>query len=197
VGWLVPRKGFVHLLDAVARLRATGQPVALDVVGDGPLRSVLRARVEATGLQAAVAFHGTVPHGPALFDFFRRADVFVLPSVAGEGVPRAIQEAMAASCPVVATDVGSVRQQLADGRFGAVVPPGDPEALSVEIARVISDADLRRARIADGFEEALRFSFENQRRRIRSILEANVDAALLTGSDQISADRNSRTRSTT
>jgi glycosyltransferase involved in cell wall biosynthesis len=197
VGALVARKGLVHLLDAVVALRRAGRAIVLDVVGDGPLRAALEHAVHRQGLEDVVVFHGDVGHGPRLLDFFRRADVYVLPSIAAEGVPRAIQEAMASSCPVVACDVGSVRQQLGDGRFGGVVPPGDAAALADAIDRVIADGAYRRARIEAAYQEAHRYSYEHQRAHIRRILEANLDADLLSAADQVSPITNSRTRSTT
>jgi glycosyltransferase involved in cell wall biosynthesis len=179
VGELVPRKGVSVLVDALARLRAAGHAVSLDVVGDGPLEADLRARAGSAGVAGHVRFAGPVPHGPSLLDYFRRADVFVLPSIAGEGVPRVIQEAMASSCPVVATDVGSVREQLDGGRCGAVVPPRDPDALAAAVARVLEEPAYRRALLRGAFERAAESSAERQRARIRRILEAHVDPALL------------------
>lgn len=179
VGELVPRKGVAFLVDAVAALRAEGHPVVLDLVGDGPERAALESRVAAAGVAAAVVFHGYQQHGGALLEHFRRADVFALPSIGAEGVPRVIQEAMASSCPVVATDIGSVRHQLGEGRFGAVVPPGDAAALARAIAGVVSDGPGRRARIARAHEEALAHGLERQRDEIRDLLDRCVDSSLL------------------
>ncbi len=175
VGELVPRKGVAHLIDAVAALP---MPARLEIVGDGPLRAELEARAARAGLGPRTRFHGNVAQGPALLAHFRGADVLALPSVAGEGLPRVLQEAMAASCPVVATDVGSVRHQLGSGRFGAVVPPGDAGALAAAIEKLVVDGAQRRAVIAAAYAEALRHSFERQRAEIGEILVAHFDASL-------------------
>ena len=184
VGELVPRKGVAHLIDALRILRERGRAVALDIVGDGALRGELRARAARADLTPVVSFHGTVPHGSRLLEAFRRADVFALPSVAGEGVPRSIQEAMASSCPVVASDVGSVRYQLGRGRYGAVVPPGDANALAAAIEGILGDGDRRRATIAAAYDEALRHTVERESAAIRELLEANLPGELLSPGDQ-------------
>ena len=116
--------------------------------------------------------------------YFREADVFVLPSVAAEGIPRVIQEAMASCCPVVATDIGSARYQLGMGQYGAVVPPNNPQALTAAIARLIDDSDYRRSTIANAFERARKYTYERQHEYIGEILRENVDPALLRAPDR-------------
>jgi L-malate glycosyltransferase len=69
------------------------------------------------------------------------ANIFVLPS-RSEGFSNAIVEAMAASLPVVATNVGGNAEAIEDGVTGFIVPPEDPEALSEAIARLLSDPTL-------------------------------------------------------
>ena len=68
------------------------------------------------------------------------AEIFVLPS-RSEGFSNAIVEAMAASLPVVATDVGGNAEAVRDGVTGFIVPPEDPEALAAAIALLLTDSD--------------------------------------------------------
>ncbi|MBK6969481.1 MAG: glycosyltransferase [Candidatus Microthrix sp.] len=70
------------------------------------------------------------------------ADVLVLSSLS-EGMPLVLLEAMAASTPIVATDVGGVRECCDDGGAGMLVPPADPVALADALGVVLSDPDLR------------------------------------------------------
>jgi len=77
-------------------------------------------------------------------EYLSDADIFVLPS-RSEGFSNAIVEAMAASLPVVATDVGGNAEAVKDGVTGYVVPPDDAEALSVAVMRLISDPSEARA----------------------------------------------------
>jgi glycosyltransferase involved in cell wall biosynthesis/ubiquinone/menaquinone biosynthesis C-methylase UbiE/uncharacterized protein YbaR (Trm112 family) len=83
-------------------------------------------------------------------------DVFWLTSrPASEGVPTVVGEAMALELPVVTTDVGSVREAVADGVTGSVVPPLDPQALAEATLPYVESAQLRRTTGMAGRERAL------------------------------------------
>lgn len=139
------QKDFPTLIDAFARL-VRERPARLVLLGDGPLRAALQARVRALGLERDVLFPGFVGNP---LPWMRRASVFVLSSM-WEGLPGVLIEAMAAGCPVVSTDCPSgPREILEDGRFGPLVPVGDAEALARAIGRVLDhppDPGLLRAR---------------------------------------------------
>ena len=96
------------------------------------------------------------------------ADVFVLPS-RSEGFSNAIVEAMAASLPVVATEVGGNAEAVNDGISGFLVPSEDPAALSAAIIRLLSDPSLAKAMGAAGKNLAAeRFTIESMMSRIVS-----------------------------
>ena len=85
------------------------------------------------------------------------ADIFVLPS-RSEGFSNAIVEAMAASLPVVATNVGGNAEAVQDGVSGFIVPPGEPQALAAAIEQLLADpsraksmGDAGKLRVADRF----------------------------------------------
>jgi glycosyltransferase involved in cell wall biosynthesis len=151
VGTLVARKGLPVLLEAMERLAAAGRDVALDVVGDGPDRAALEAEARRRGLEARARFHGFVAPGPDLFAFYRRADLFVLPTYS-EGFPRVLYEALGHSLPTVASAVSGIPHLLEDGRHALLVPPGDPAALAAAVGRALDDGALRRRLIREGFE---------------------------------------------
>jgi len=65
-------------------------------------------------------------------------DVFVLPSLFGEGLPMVVLEAMAAGVPVVATRVEGIAEAIRDGEDGLLVEPKDPRPLAAAIARFVS-----------------------------------------------------------
>jgi glycosyltransferase involved in cell wall biosynthesis len=89
-------------------------------------------------------------------------DVFVLASVPrSEGAPTAIEEAMMMRLPVVATDVGAVREVVEDGCTGFVVPPLEAPALADAALRILENPEARTLFAARGRERALdRFSAE-------------------------------------
>jgi len=126
VGSLLPLKGVSLLLEALASLPR--QDVVGVFVGDGPLRPEVEKapRVIATG---------PVPN-ERIPTYLRAADILVLPSFS-EGMPTVLVEAGAAGLPVVASDVGGIRELLGDGR-GSIVPAGDRPALVRAIDSVLS-----------------------------------------------------------
>nr|WP_184905383.1 glycosyltransferase [Amycolatopsis umgeniensis] len=130
---LEPQKRHDVLLDAWARL--DGEAV-LWLAGDGSLRADLEARGESSG--GRVRFLGTRTDVP---DLLAAADVLVLSSD-WEGLPLAVLEAMAAGRPVVATDVGGVRDVLSGGA-GLVVPPGEPAAIANALESLMYDRSAR------------------------------------------------------
>jgi glycosyltransferase involved in cell wall biosynthesis len=125
-GRIVPAKDYPNLLRAFARVRAACSDAQLRIAGEaaGQKASKVRALAADLGLDDSVRWLGLRRDLPALLD---AADGFVLAS-AWEGMPLAVGEAMAMEKPVVATDVGGVRELV--GESGVVVPPKDSDALA-------------------------------------------------------------------
>ncbi|MBV9255855.1 MAG: glycosyltransferase family 4 protein [Actinobacteria bacterium] len=148
VGRLSPVKGIDVFLRAVAQLRAEGRDVAGVVVGSeqrgyADHAAELHRLRDALGLGDAVTFAGYLEDTR---DALAGSAVYVQPA-RWEGVPLAVLEAMAAGAPVVATDVGGVRDVITSGLNGLLVPPDDPAALAAAVARLLDDPDLA-ARLA-------------------------------------------------
>lgn len=142
-----PRKGLEVLLDALAALRERRVPVRLRAVGafETPeYETQIRAQVERLGLAEAIDWIGFSSNVAAELD---QMDLFVLPSLFGEGLPMVILEAMAAGVPIVATDVEGVPEAIRDGHDGLLVPAHDASRLAAAIERYISgDADWQSIR---------------------------------------------------
>jgi glycosyltransferase involved in cell wall biosynthesis len=135
VGRLAPQKGFGTLLGAAGRWRAR-QPVPLVVIaGSGPLAGDL-AR-QARELEADARFLGARDDVAGLL---AAADVFVLPSL-WEGQPLILQEALRAGRPIVAADVGGVRDLTGDDA-ALLVPASDSAALSQAVLAVLDEPEL-------------------------------------------------------
>jgi glycosyltransferase involved in cell wall biosynthesis len=105
------------------------------------------------------------------------ADIFVLPS-RSEGFSNAVIEAMAASLPVVATNVGGNAEAVKDGVSGFLVPPDDPVALSAAITRLLSNPSQAMAMGAAGkVLVAEKFTTEAMMTRIASAYEKLLSSA--------------------
>ncbi|UHQ54916.1 glycosyltransferase family 4 protein [Microbulbifer sp. YPW16] len=154
-GRLVKFKGIDLLLLALARL-PTAVPVALEIVGDGAERRALEAQARSLGLQARVSFSGWVD-ASRLADCYRRADVFVLPSLREAG-GAVVMEAMAVGLPVVAAAWGGPADYL-PAAAGIRVPVGSEsgfvEGLAAAISRLVTDDRLRERMGAAGRRAAV------------------------------------------
>jgi glycosyltransferase involved in cell wall biosynthesis len=142
-------KGLDVLLEAAAGL----PEVELLLVGEGSQRDDLARQATDLGVAGRVKF---LPWAEGARERLADMDVFVLPS-RNEGFPLSIVEAMLASRPVVATDVGSVREAVLDGETGFVVPVDDVGALRDALDRLVQDPEARTRMGAAGREFALRY----------------------------------------
>jgi glycosyltransferase involved in cell wall biosynthesis len=132
-GRIAPPKDYPNLLRAFALVTAARSDTRLWVAGEGNVDEVsgLARLARELGLTGRVRWLGLRRDLPALLD---AADAFVLAS-AWEGMPLALGEAMAMEKPVVATDVGGVRELVADA--GMIVPAKDSSALAAAMLRII------------------------------------------------------------
>lgn len=137
---LMPSKGIENLLQALKLLSDEGLRPVLRIAGAGPLRADLEQLAGTLGLRDNVKFLGRVANMP---EFYRSIDLFALPSVAGEGLPLAIIEAMATGLPVVATRVGGAAEVICNGAEGFVVGRNDPAGLAQSLRLLLVDLGLR------------------------------------------------------
>lgn len=146
VGTLNAYEGIDVLLHAAARLRSTGTPVAVVIVGDGPARTELEKLAAELGVADGVRFTGQVTP-EAASAALHELDVVALPRhdlpVTRLVPPLKPVEAMAAGCTVVASDLPPLRELLGDDR-GVLVPPGDPAALAQALADLAARPVVRR-----------------------------------------------------
>ncbi|MGD2144093.1 MAG: glycosyltransferase family 4 protein [Anaerolineae bacterium] len=154
VGRLVPEKGVDLLLQALGHLKGQWR---LQVVGEGPEKSRLRAQARHLGLEAGVTFEdGWLPslRMPA---FYRQLDALVLPSRSWsswvEQFGRVLIEAMACGVPVIGSDCGEIPNVIGDA--GLVFPEGDADALRECLARLMRDPDLWSDLVRQGRERVL------------------------------------------
>ncbi len=154
IGRMVPIKRLDRLLRAFGGIVAKHPSAQLQLVGSGPERPALEGQVDAARLRDHVTFAGW---SSAVGDWYAAADLVVLSSDR-EGTPLALIEAAAAGRPVVATDVGGVRDVVREGVTGFVVVRDDEAALGHRMSQLIGDPALRERLGAAGPEAARRFS---------------------------------------
>jgi len=146
VAWIGPLKRQDLFIRALRRACREAENCVGLVVGDVlsaadvRYRERLQAMTRQFGLQGRLRFTGFVQDMPTLYPAI---DVLVMPSQT-EGCPRAVLEAMAAERPVIATDVGGLRDIVRHGQTGLLVPSGDESALADAIVTLARNPDMRR-----------------------------------------------------
>lgn len=149
-----PTKGLKYLIEAVSilnskfpegvtsRLYKAGQipNSKFIIIGDGPERKNLEARIWNFDLENKIFLTGRIPDA---YKYPKAFDIFVLPSVK-EGFPWVLLEAMSAKLPIVATAVGANPEIIENEKNGLLVPPHNPQALADAIAKLADDKPLRR-----------------------------------------------------
>lgn len=158
VGRLIRSKGVETLVAAHRLLRQRGTALDLALYGapdaHNPDAVTPETLAEWTA-QPGLTWHG---HVSDVRNVWREADIAAVPTLGGEGVPRAMLEAAACGRPIVASDVPGCNHFVRQGVEGALVPPSDAQALAEALERLAVDAALRcrqgeaaRQRLLDGF----------------------------------------------
>jgi glycosyltransferase involved in cell wall biosynthesis len=156
-----PRKGIPVLLRALAHLRDAGVRFRACLVSGGEYLDYNRRLAGQLRLGNQVTLTGWVPDP---FHYLQHADVFVLPSLQEGSGSLALLEALQAGAAIVASDLDGIPEDVTDGESALLVEPGNVEALSRALGRVVTDTRLR----------------ERLRQRARATFEDRFSAAALT-----------------
>lgn len=140
VGRLVPVKGQLCLVEAMARLRDRRPELKLLIAGDGELRPRLEDRIGELGLCSQVKLLGARDDVP---DLLAASDMVAISSFS-EGTSLALMEAMALSKPIVATAIEGNMDVLVHEENALLVPPDDPDALALSLDALAADPCLAR-----------------------------------------------------
>lgn len=139
VGLFRPRKGVETLLTAIKILVAKGLKVNLKLIGEfvsQEYRKNVEEQIKNAGLVTQIKLIG-FEH--SIRDQLATLDVFVMPSLYGEGMPMALLEAMAMGRTIVASRLEGITEVLGDGSCGTLVPPGDAMSLAEAIQEALLD----------------------------------------------------------
>ena len=154
VGRLVEKKGQIHQIAACAELARRGRCFRLRIIGEGPLRAELAARIAAAGLGGSITLDGVrSPH--EVWDAYAWADAFWHTGIVDaqgdrDGLPNVIPEAMACGLPVISSTAGGAGEAVLDGVTGLIVAdPSDASALAAAVERLAPDPEFR-ARLGRG-----------------------------------------------
>jgi glycosyltransferase involved in cell wall biosynthesis len=178
-----PRKGLRVLPEVVRRLRDRALDVTLDIVGPvvgrpgDEERTEILADAARLGVGTCVRTLGAVPLD-RLLPMYRDYDIFVLPTLPGEGIPRVLLEAMTAGLPIVTSRVSGIPSLIAHQRNGWLVEQPTAEAVADAVAHLIGDAPLRQSLIASGYETARGFTLDAQAARLLSEVVARLPVTL-------------------
>jgi glycosyltransferase involved in cell wall biosynthesis len=130
-------KGHLYLLEAFAKLNLPDW--TLLIVGEGPQKENINARIKSLGLENQVVLVGQTSETEI---WMRALDIFCLPSYANEGVPQSIIQAMLTGLPIVTTPIGAILEAVDDNQTALVVSPRDVDELAGAIGRLIADPQL-------------------------------------------------------
>ena len=167
VGWLLPIKGPMHLLNAVSKVWNYHPDVNLVFVGKGDLDVDLRARTLEINAGARVKFLGWRDDIENIMQIF---DLLALPSL-NEGMGRVVVEAMASGKPIVASSVGGIPDLVQHGQTGFLVPPADENALTEAIVKLIRNPEQAKKMGVKGRLRSHRFSLAAMIEKLDAVYE--------------------------
>jgi glycosyltransferase involved in cell wall biosynthesis len=167
IGRIHPQKGHEFLIEVVEKLLIEHKSLLFLIIGKGYLKEELIRKIKSLNLSKNFLFLGEREDIPELLSCM---DIFVLPSLR-EGFPNTILEAMASSLPVVATDVGGVRELIIQNKTGFIMPPANTSALYESLSKLIQDKNLRERMGNTGYKRVKDFSIEKMAKETEKLYE--------------------------
>ncbi len=158
IGRLIEKKGFIHLIRAVRRLRDRGVEATCTIVGDGRDKDKLKKEIKALKLRGAIKLAGSL-NQDQVRHLLRSSACLALPCVeAADGnvdaLPTVLLEGLASGCPCISTKVSGVPEIIENEASGLLVAPADDTALSNAMARVLQSPKLHQDLASGGRRRA-------------------------------------------
>ena len=158
------------MIEAANRVISEFPTTVFLIVGDGPLRGELEDLTRRLKIEKQVIFTGFSKEIPLLLTMF---DIKVMASLS-EGCPFALVEAMAAGKPIVATNVGGIKEIIQNGETGLLVPPKDAKELAKKILYLLCNEGEAQRLAKNAKEESKKYSVENSVRKLEEIYDSLI-----------------------
>jgi glycosyltransferase involved in cell wall biosynthesis len=165
---LVYKNGIDTLLESAPTALKQNPKLVFLAVGTGPDRDTVQTRIQQLGITDHFRLAGFVSDAE-LPAFYNAADMFVLPSKSGEGLPLVALEAMSSGLPVIATNVGGISEVMYEA-CGKLIPADEPEEMAKAILE-LSKTDLSATNFAVRRIAERRFSWEKNVKALTEIYE--------------------------
>ena len=168
VGRLERAKGTDRVLRILARLKAAGLSLQLDLIGDGPQKQELEELARSLGISTLVTFHGWLPRTRVAL-FYARAHIMLFPSDS-EGWPKVLSEAMAYGVVPLASCVSSIPQYLDSFGTGQTFAPTDVEGFANAVVAYCSQPQKWKTESSNAVKAARLFTYTNYLQSVRTLL---------------------------
>ncbi|HRK82293.1 MAG TPA: glycosyltransferase family 4 protein [Saprospiraceae bacterium] len=179
-GRIVREKGIDNILKACLILQQEGVPIELHIAGmlDAKHKNYIEELINISEYNGKkiLHYHGFKKVGHELNQLYRDAQIYIIASLSDfEGFPRTIWEAMANSCPVIASSVGGIPHYLKDEHHALLIPPKDVVAIVEAVKRIITNQAFRQKLIRNGYALAQTNTLEVQSKFLVQILKNHID----------------------
>lgn len=161
VGSLTPRKGPHILIDAMRKIVSLVPEAYLVFIGDGTMKQKLENTSLSLGLADNIRFVGLVNDQNIKSLYYKSADIFVLPSLPGEGFPITLLEASASGLPLVVSDLEIFSAFVQDRESGIITKMGDSQDLANKIIELLNNDVLRNYLANKSLEKSRNFDWSN------------------------------------
>ena len=160
VARFIKEKGVYDLIEAIPLVARDHKNVYFLFAGEGPEKTRMETICREKGLESTVRFPGHL-QSDRLIDAYSCADIFVLPTYHGEGMPMAVLEALAAGLPIVSTPCGAIPDIIKDGVNGFLIEPHAPEQISEKLGLLLRREDIKK-RIEDANLQLARSEYDRE-----------------------------------
>ncbi|PIS07992.1 hypothetical protein COT78_00740 [Candidatus Berkelbacteria bacterium CG10_big_fil_rev_8_21_14_0_10_43_13] len=171
IGNLNPQKGQIYLIEAMEEILKKFPLATLEIVGEGELKESLKFKVESLKLERHITLLGRQKN---VEKFFKKWDVFVLPSVA-ETFGIVVLEAMNAGVPIVATRVGGIPDIIENRKNGLLIPSRDSKQLAKAVIELLDHPALAAKLKRGGIERVENFDWQKVIKEIEKVYTVPFD----------------------